>query len=276
MGLAEERRAATQKAWDTYTRAVNAAKGDQAAFLRGGGDTVFPEELALLGPLAGGTLLHLQCNAGQDSLCLARRGAQVTGIDFSNEAISFARGLSEQTGIRARFLEAEVNAWLDRTEERFDTVFCSYGALNWHEDLVAFFQNVARVLKPGGAFVTVEHHPLVFSLGNEGVFNGVDYFASGPYAELIDGNANQPMPHTTPVETVAVIPEVAYRFQHPLGEVLDAVARSGLKLERCAEYSFSNGRKPASGFLLGEGRRWLWPDGKPKLPLMYGLRAALR
>ncbi|RYE89793.1 MAG: SAM-dependent methyltransferase, partial [Myxococcales bacterium] len=57
---------ATRQSWNHATRNHNAHKGDQAAFLRAGGDTLFDEERELLGPLAGRRLVHLQCNAGQD------------------------------------------------------------------------------------------------------------------------------------------------------------------------------------------------------------------
>ena len=43
-------------------------------------------------------MLHLQCNAGQDSLSLAAETrAQVTGVDLSDEAIAFAKALAALT-----------------------------------------------------------------------------------------------------------------------------------------------------------------------------------
>src|SRR3954468_604127 len=119
---------ATRRSWDIATRNHNAHKGDQAAFLRAGGDVLFPEELQLLGDLAGRRVAHLQCNAGQDSLCLARRGASVVGVDLSDEAIRFARATSDASGIAATFEQAEVVAWMEATEARFDVAFASYGA----------------------------------------------------------------------------------------------------------------------------------------------------
>ncbi|MEJ5222192.1 MAG: hypothetical protein WHT63_09315 [Tepidiforma sp.] len=53
-----------RRSWNEATRAHNSHKGDQAAFFRAGGSTLFPEELDLLGPLEGKRLVHLQCNAG--------------------------------------------------------------------------------------------------------------------------------------------------------------------------------------------------------------------
>ena len=75
-------------AWNAATQAHNSHKGDQARYLREGGSTLFPEEVELLGGLAGKSLVHLQCNAGQDTLSLAKLGATVTGVDISDEAIA--------------------------------------------------------------------------------------------------------------------------------------------------------------------------------------------
>ncbi len=44
--------------WNAATAAHNSHKGDQAAFFRAGGDTLFPEELELLGDVDGLQLLH--------------------------------------------------------------------------------------------------------------------------------------------------------------------------------------------------------------------------
>src|SRR6266851_1675404 len=66
--------------WNEATRAHNSHKRDQAKFFREGGNKLFPEETALLGDLYGKSLLHLQCNSGQDTLSMKQLGAaSVTG-----------------------------------------------------------------------------------------------------------------------------------------------------------------------------------------------------
>lgn len=45
-------------------------------------------------PLAGLRVLHLQCRFGRDTLVLAGRGAEVTGVDFSPPAIAAAQDLA--------------------------------------------------------------------------------------------------------------------------------------------------------------------------------------
>ena len=93
--------------WNAATVAHNSHKQDQAHFFRQGGSTLFPEELELLGDLRGMSLLHLQCNAGQDTLSLATLGAETVGVDISDEAIEFARRLSADSGVKARFERAD-------------------------------------------------------------------------------------------------------------------------------------------------------------------------
>src|SRR5258706_3131863 len=89
--------------WNEATKAHNSHKGDQAAFFRAGGNKLYEEEKELLGDIHGLSLVHLQCNAGQDTLSLAQMGAKVTGVDISDTAIEFARALSTDSGIPATF-----------------------------------------------------------------------------------------------------------------------------------------------------------------------------
>src|ERR1700687_4152254 len=82
--------------WNAATCAQNSHRGDQAAFFRHRGNTLYPEERSLLGDIRGYSLLHLQCNAGQDTLSLAQLGAQVTGVDISDTASAIARTISAE------------------------------------------------------------------------------------------------------------------------------------------------------------------------------------
>jgi SAM-dependent methyltransferase len=265
----------TRESWNVATRNHNAHKGDQAAFLRGGGDTLFPEEVELLGIITGKRVLHLQCNSGQDSLCLARRGALVTGVDFSDEAILFARRLAEQTGIAASFVEAEVVAWMAETDVRFDLAFASYGVVGWIRDLDAWARGVRRVLVGGGRLVYVDFHPLVWSVGPDGRLSGDDYFASEPflapvrdYVAMSDtalgGAANTP-----PLDND--LPATSY--QHSLGAIVSALASAGLVMESLQELPYANGCKLTPALVPRDRRRWEWPKEMARLPLMFGLSA---
>ncbi|HEU4410096.1 MAG TPA: class I SAM-dependent methyltransferase [Polyangiaceae bacterium] len=272
----DEKTRSTRESWNVATRNHNAHKGDQAAFLRVGGDTLFEEELALLGPLGGKRLAHLQCNAGQDTLCLARRGARATGVDLSTEAIAFARRLSAESGIAADFVESELVAWLGASEPAsWDVAFSSYGAAGWLPDLGAWARGIARVLRPGGRFVYVEFHPLVWSFDDALEPRGDDYFAREPFVEPVGDYVAQSgaaLGARGPAEAAENrVP--AWSYQHTLADVVDALACAGLALERLAEYPYANGCRLKAGLVPFGERRWAMPEGRPRLPLMFGLAA---
>src|SRR6516165_2362652 len=70
---------------------------------RAGEDMLHTIEAAELGDISGKRVLHLQCHLGLDTLCLARRGAIATGLDFSPQAVAKAEELSQASRIPARF-----------------------------------------------------------------------------------------------------------------------------------------------------------------------------
>ncbi len=271
-----------RKSWNHATAAHNSHKGDQAAFLRGGGSTLFPDELALLGDLVGRRLLHLQCNAGQDTLSLVARGAIATGVDISDEAIAFATRLAADSGLPARFERADVYDWLDAAPRAaFDRVFSSYGALGWLSDLPAWARGVAQVLAPDGRLVVLEFHPELFLLQEA---DGVLGLARGPLTGRIDcdgvgdyvAESQAGLLHGAPYQEGVVEfhnPERSHEFGYTLGSIVDAVARAGLVIEQLAEYPYSNGCKFFSTMVDVGQRRWALPPGAPDVPLMYGLCA---
>jgi SAM-dependent methyltransferase len=271
---------ANRQAWNEATKAHNSHKADQAAFLRNGGSTLFPEELELLGDLRGKTLLHLQCNAGQDTLSLARLGATVTGVDISDEAIGFARRLSDEAGVPATFHRADVYDWLADNTARFDLVFSSYGAIIWLSDLRVWANGIAAALAPGGRFVLVEFHPFLAMLDERGERIVGDYGGGAPvaFSEGIGDYVAWAGPVLAPSgyqEGVVGFrnPHPGYEFNWSLGEVIGALLRAELRLETLREYPFANGFPAFDGTVALTGGRFAPPEGRPRLPLMYALAA---
>ena len=289
--LRPELHQANRRSWNVATRAHNAHKRDQAAWLRAGGELLFAEDYALLGALAGRRLLHLQCNSGQDSLCLARRGAQVTGVDISDEAVDFARRLSRESGIAASFERADVYDWLREREgsgagdDGYDLVYCSYGALCWLSDLERWAAGIAAVLRPGGALALIEFHPVAMCFAPESGptrVHDVAYFGGGrgqvqTWADGVGDYVGASGELLAPMGFVDLDepydnPHASHEFSWTIGDVLGAVMKAGLRLECYEEYPYSNGYK-AFPDLVADGRRWRFAEGTPDLPLMYALRA---
>lgn len=284
-GIKRELHEQNRRSWNEATRAHNSHKRDQAEWLRAGGSTLFSEERELLGELSGRSLVHLCCNAGQDTLSLARLGARVTGVDISDEAIAFAERLAAETGLAARFERADVFDWLPqaaRERRTFDRVFLSYGVLGWLSDLGALMRGVAGVLAHGGRVVLVEYHPIVCMLDEAGERVAYPYSTAGEpractggvgdYVADNGGAALAPSGWVDGVQRFAN-PHGSHEFFWGLADVVQAVLDAGLRLETLREWPHANAWKPFANMRALDGRRFAMPEGAPALPLMFGLVA---
>src|SRR5512136_32102 len=91
--------------------------------------------LDLLAPVAGERILDLGCGDGALTAQIADKGAQVVGVDSSEDMIAAAR---------ARGLDAHVvNGGALVFEQEFDAVF-SNAALHWMRDADAVIAGVRR------------------------------------------------------------------------------------------------------------------------------------
>ncbi len=108
-------------------------------------------------------------------------GAEVAGVDISDEAISSAHALSARTGVPASFERADIYDWLAdaaRAGRRFDAAFSSYGVVCWLPDLEAWTEVSPAILEPGGRFVLVGFHPAAMMF--DANWNHVhDYYSGG-------------------------------------------------------------------------------------------------
>ena len=76
---------------------------DAEALCAGASSLISEEEAALTlacgADLARKRILHLQCHLGFDAITFARRGACVTGVDFSAVALERARALAARCDV---------------------------------------------------------------------------------------------------------------------------------------------------------------------------------
>ena len=224
-----------------------------------------PFEPDELGDVAGATLLHTQCHFGLDTLSWARRGARVTGLDFSAPAIDAARDVAARAGLEAEFVQADV---LDAPRalggRRFDVVYTGLGAIIWLPDLARWAETMAALVAPGGRFYLVEFHPITDVFADDDLTVTRSYFAPGEL--VIDEAGTYTDPQATTLHNRTV------EWQHGLGDVVSALIGAGLRVELLREHDDTAfARWP---FLVRDGRTWRMPDGMPSLPLMYSLRAS--
>jgi SAM-dependent methyltransferase len=274
-----EARASNLRLWNAWTRIhENSAFYDVEGF-KAGATSLWPLELAELGPLVGdGTaLLHLQCHFGLDTLSWARRGARVVGLDFSDEAVTLARRLAAETGLRERseFVCADVyDADLVLGDRLFDVVFVSWGAVEWLPDLERWAGIVAKHLAPGGTFYLAEIHPFAYSLDEVPGEHDVQVkyrLLPAPDRPDVEAVAGSYADRAADTEGL-----VSYGWAHSFSEILGAVGGAGLRLDYLHEFPMSPA--PFWEWMVRDDERWWWlPDAggglRRDLPLSYSLRA---
>jgi 2-polyprenyl-6-hydroxyphenyl methylase / 3-demethylubiquinone-9 3-methyltransferase len=105
---------------------------------------------ARIGALEGVRVLDVGCGGGLVAEALARRGADVTGVDLSGAALATARAHAAAGGLSIRYEQGRAEA-LPFADGAFDAVVCA-DCLEHVDDLERVVAEVARVLRPGGAF----------------------------------------------------------------------------------------------------------------------------
>lgn len=217
-------------------------------------------ELPLLDDLSDLKVMHLQCHFGQDTLSLAQLGAEVTGLDFSPEAIKAARNLAETLGVPAQFVEADVYNIPEELHGKFDLVFTSYGTIGWLPDIDAWAKSIHQLLKPKGKLVFVEFHPVVWMFDNNLEKVAYPYHCTDPIVEQEEA---------TYADTKANINLTSVGWNHSLSEVIEALLPY-MPLRNFQEYSFSPYPIFAENDEFEPGRFQPKAHGN-KLPLVYSL-----
>lgn len=187
-------------------------------------------ELELLGDVKGKEILHLQCHFGQDSISLSRMGAKLTGIDLSDKAIETAKNLAQKCGTDTEFIVSDVYDLPNVLDQKFDIVYSSYGTIGWLPDLEKWAKVISRFLKPGGKFVFVEFHPVVWMFDDDFTFVKYNYFNEKPIVETQEG---------TYADQSANIVQDYVMWNHPLSDVLNNLIKENLKIEYFEEYDWS-------------------------------------
>ena len=219
-----------QKAWNDKTLVhLTSDFYDQTTFLEGKNSLKKPE-LDVLGDVRGKRILHLQCHFGQDTLSLARMGAIVTGLDFSNVAIENAVKINDQLGLNASFICADVYSLPDDLISQFDIVFTSYGTIGWLPELASWAETIKKALVPGGKFIMVDFHPFIWTFDNDVQKIEYDYFNSEPIIEEIEGTYAD---RNAPIKTQTI------SWNHGIGEILNTLIQAGISIQEFSEMDYS-------------------------------------
>ncbi|HEY8607425.1 MAG TPA: bifunctional 2-polyprenyl-6-hydroxyphenol methylase/3-demethylubiquinol 3-O-methyltransferase UbiG [Noviherbaspirillum sp.] len=114
-------------------------------------------------PLAGKTVVDIGCGGGILAESMAKKGANVTGIDLSEKALKVADLHSLESGVQVRYELIAAEELAAREPGRYDIVTCME-MLEHVPDPAAVVAACARLVKPGGHvfFSTINRNPKAY------------------------------------------------------------------------------------------------------------------
>src|SRR3954467_10532791 len=124
-----------QEGWNKRALAhLGSSYYDLDAF-RAGESSLRPLELSPIGDVSGKDALNLQGHIGVNAVSWARLGANVTAVDFAEEALKIGRGLAEDLDVKVNFVQANVYDLPEVLDGSFDVVYTDQGTLFYLPDL---------------------------------------------------------------------------------------------------------------------------------------------
>jgi SAM-dependent methyltransferase len=226
---------------------LNRTHWDELASVHGTGDALYdvdrllggwdsrtaPERTAIAEALrseelGGKRIMHLQSHIGFDAVSMARLGAKVTAVDFSDNALAKARDIAGRAGVELETVAADATRLPAELDERFDCVYANLGAICWIEDLAAWMRAAYGALVPGGALALVDLHP--FGL----MVETVEPMTLGFPYEFARFQEDQHGTYADPDAELAQTTTV--NFAHSLAEIYTAARGAGFDVEHLREH----------------------------------------
>jgi ubiquinone/menaquinone biosynthesis C-methylase UbiE len=90
--------------------------------------------------------LDVGCGSGRYAVNLAKLGAEVVGVDFSRTMLDLAQKYADEEQVTGRttFIEADMDEWMESTDERFDAAY-AMGVFDYLADPVRTLRSMLRI-----------------------------------------------------------------------------------------------------------------------------------
>lgn len=164
--------------------------------------------------LDGAHAVDLGCGTGYFTELLAARGARVTAVDASRKMLDHTHG---RAGDGVRCLLADISEPMPDIESGSADIIVASLVLHYARDLDRVFEELARILKPGGRLVFSVHHPTADYL----LFKRRGYFDTELVEDEWNGFPGGPL-------------KVRF-YVRPMCDVMNPMTGAGLRLERFVE-----------------------------------------
>lgn len=221
-------------------------------------DLIFPQVLRLLELKRGEHILDLGC--GQGAFCreAQKAGAEVTGLDASEELVRIAR---ERSRGRGRYVAGDAAHLEVFPPSCFDAVVCILAIQNI-DPIEPVMSGVGRVVRPGGRLVLVMNHQS-FRIPRQSAWGWDDE------RKLVYRRVDRYLtPMKIPIQTHPGSKPglVTWTFHRPLQHYVRALADAGLWVNALEEWTSNKVSQPGAR-AKAENR------ARQEIPLFLALRA---
>lgn len=254
---------ANKKWWNSAT-SIHAASAlyDLPSFKKGK-SSLFSIEKEEIGNVQGKTLLHLMCHFGMDTLSWAREGANVTGVDLSDDSIQLAKKLSTENKIPATFICSDIYELPTLLHQQFDIIFMSYGVLLWLSNIKKWAKLMRHFLKKGGTFYMVEVHPFTNILSYDFKIE-YKYFDKGPYEDTSSG---------TYTDWDSDINGTTYQWSYTISDIMNVLLQEGFKIEYIHEFPYTMYNQFPGFMEQNKKGQYVLKNKKIQVPLLFSVKA---
>jgi ubiquinone/menaquinone biosynthesis C-methylase UbiE len=185
----------------------------------------------LLGPLEGKQVLCLAGGGGQQSAAFALLGAQVTVADLSDAQLERDALVAAHYGVAIRTLQADMRDLSALAPASFDVVQHAY-SINFVPDVRVVFEQVARVLRPGGLYQLMFANPFIAGV-NPRSWSGDGYPLRQPYLDGAPVQSEDEVWVYRAGSTPAVPPP--REFRHALSTVVNGLVEHGFTIRHLVD-----------------------------------------
>lgn len=192
----------------------------------------------LLGDLRGKEVLCLAAGGGSQSPAFALLGANVTVFDLSEAQLECDRQAAKHYGVSVVTIQGDMRDLSSLAPASFDVV-CQGFSLGFVPEARVVFEQVARVIRPGGVYTFANANPFFTGLAAQD-WNGEGYTIKLPYTDgalVTLPDADWVWKFSKP-ENLPMNEEIRYtrEYRQTLSKVLNTLIDMGFILLRIMEH----------------------------------------
>ncbi|MEO1449456.1 MAG: class I SAM-dependent methyltransferase [Bacteroidota bacterium] len=192
----------------------------------------------------GKKVLCLASGGGQQSIAFALLGADVTVVDFSAEQLEKDRLVAAEYQQSIQVIKSDMRDLSFAADAQFDIIYQPY-SINYIRSVEQVFDEVVRVLKPGGIYDLMFHNPFVHGSWKDGcwvrewkpeeLWRGKGYPVWQPYQDGQTIETDDPHWNFANTQDEAIQVRSPQEYRHTLSTILNGLIGRGMMIEKLLE-----------------------------------------